>query len=139
MLERSSSAAGTRLIAPANSPSTRMMRLSPVLHLGQEFLHHPLLAERDREHVEQRAEIQVVARDAEHRAAAMAVERLHHDVAVLGAERLDRVEVAGDQRRRHQVGKFGDEHLFRRVAHMAGSLTTSVFGWMRSSMCVVVM
>ena len=29
MLERASPAAGTRLMAPANSPSTRMMRLSP--------------------------------------------------------------------------------------------------------------
>ena len=55
---------------------------------------------------------------AEHRAAAIAVERLHHDVAVLGAERLDLGEVAGDQRRRHQVGKLDDEHLFRRVAHL---------------------
>ena len=48
----------------------------------------------------------------------MAVERLHHDVAVLGAERLDLGEVARDQRRRHQVGKLGDEHLLGRVAHM---------------------
>ena len=119
MLERRSSAAGTRLTAPAYSPSTRMMRLSPSLHRGQEFLHHPLLAEGHREHVVERAEIEIVAGDAEHRAAAVAVERLHHDVAVLGAERLDLGEVARDQRRRHQLGKFGDEDLFRRVAHAA--------------------
>jgi hypothetical protein len=50
----------------------------------------------------------------------MAVERFHHDVAMLGAERLDGVEVARDQRRRHQVGKFGDEDFFGRVAHMRG-------------------
>ena len=92
--------------------------LVALLHRGQEFLHHPLLAEGDSEHVVERAEIEIVARDAEHRAAAMAVKRLHHDVAVLGAERLDLGEVAGNQRRRHQVGKFGDQHLFRRVAHM---------------------
>src|SRR2546429_590179 len=34
MLERKSSAAGTRLTAPANSPSTRRMRLSPCLTSG---------------------------------------------------------------------------------------------------------
>jgi hypothetical protein len=37
---------------------------------------------------------------------------------VLGAERLDLGEVAGDQRRRHQLGEFHHEHLFRRVAHL---------------------
>jgi hypothetical protein len=35
-----------------------------------------------------------------------------------GAERLDLVEVAGEQRRRHQVGKFGDEDLFGSVAYV---------------------
>jgi hypothetical protein len=35
------------------------------------------------------------------------------------AERLDLGEIAGDQRRRHQVGKFHHEHLLRRVAHFA--------------------
>jgi len=35
MLERRSSAAGTRLTAPANSPSTRMMRLSPCFTSGR--------------------------------------------------------------------------------------------------------
>src|SRR3954465_13648831 len=35
MLERRSSAAGTRLTAPANSPSTRMMLLSPFLTSGR--------------------------------------------------------------------------------------------------------
>ena len=67
-------------------------------------------------------------RDPEHRAAAVAVQRLHHDVAVLGAKRLDGVEVAGDQRRRHQVGKFGDEHLLRRVAHMRRIVDHQRFG-----------
>ena len=95
-----------------------MMRLSPSLHGGQEFLHHPRLAERGREQVEERAEIEVLALEPEHGLAALAVERLHHDVAVLGAERLDLGEVARDQRRRHQVGKFGDEHLLGRVAHV---------------------
>ena len=37
MLERRSSAAGTRLTAPANSPSTRMMRLSPSFTAGRKF------------------------------------------------------------------------------------------------------
>src|SRR6201992_643443 len=35
MFERRASAAGTRLTAPANSPSTRMMRLSPCLTSGR--------------------------------------------------------------------------------------------------------
>src|SRR6201991_3838907 len=78
MLERRSSACGTRLTAPANSPSTRMIRLSPcftagggapavaaprnppgdqddpfaaLLHGGEEALDHPRLAEGGREHV----------------------------------------------------------------------------------------
>ncbi len=118
MLERRSSGAGTRLTAPANSPSTRMMRLSPCRHRGKKFLHHPLLAEGHREQVVERAEIEVLRRQPEHRLAALAVERLHHDVAVLGAERLDLGEVARDQGRRHQLGEFHHEHLFRRVAHL---------------------
>ena len=93
--------------------------MSPCFTAGRNRLHHPLLAERHREQVVQRAEIEVLLREAKHRLAALAVERLHHDVAVLGAERLDLGEVAGDQRRRHQVGKLHHEHLLRRVAHFA--------------------
>ena len=80
--------------------------------LGQIFLHHPGLAERRREHVVERAEVHVARGDREHRGAAVAVERLHHDVAMRGAERLDLGEVAGDQRRRHQVGKFSVTNTF---------------------------
>ena len=87
-----------------------------------------MLAERHREHVVERAEIEIVARHAKHRAAAMAVERLHHDVAVLRTERLDLGEVARDQSRRHQVGKFGDEHLLRCVAHARGTVHHEGFG-----------
>ena len=36
-VERRSSGAGTRLMAPANSPSTRMMRLSPSFTAGKNF------------------------------------------------------------------------------------------------------
>ena len=50
----------------------------------------------------------------------MPVQWLHHDVIVLGAERLDLAEIARDQGRRHQIGKVGDENLLRRVAHMRG-------------------
>ena len=92
--------------------------LVAVLDVGQKFLHHPLLAEGDREHIVERAEIEILAREPKHRFAAVAVERLHHDVAVLGAERLDLGEVARNQCRRHQIGKFGDEHLFGCVAHV---------------------
>ena len=92
--------------------------LVAVLHRGQEFLHHPRLAEHGGEQIVQRAEIEVLVRQAEHRFAAFAVQRLHDDVAVLGAKRLDRFEIAGDQRRRHQLGKFGDKNFLRRIAHM---------------------
>ena len=71
------------------------------------------------EQIEQRAEIRVRDADLEHRRAAVAVERLHHHLAMLGAERLDRRPIAGDQRRRHQLGKIHHEQLFRRVAHAA--------------------
>ena len=47
--------------------------LVAVLHRRQEVLDHPRLAEGDREHVVERAEIEVVAGDPEHRAAAVAV------------------------------------------------------------------
>ncbi len=57
--------------------------------------------------------------DAEHAAAAMAVKRLHHDVMVLGPERLDLGEVARDQGRRHQIGKFGDQNFLGRVTDVA--------------------
>ncbi len=60
MLERRSSAAGTRLTAPANSPSTRMMRLSPCFTAGRNFCTTHCFAEGDREQIVQRAEIEVV-------------------------------------------------------------------------------
>ena len=91
--------------------------LVAVLHLGKESLDHPWLPERDGEHVEQRAEVHVLRHDAKHRGPAMAVQRLHHDRAVLVAKRVDLVEVARDQRRRHQLRKIHHEQLFRRVAH----------------------
>jgi hypothetical protein len=77
-----------------------------------------LLAERHAEEIVERAEIEVLLRKAKDGLAAFAVERFHDDVAVLGAERLDLGEVAGDQRRRHQIRKLHHEHLFRRVADL---------------------
>ena len=50
----------------------------------------------------------------------MAVQRLHHHGAVLAAERQDLRLVAGDQRRRHQVGIVHHEEFFGRVAHAGG-------------------
>ena len=35
-----------------------------------------------------------------------------------GPERLDLGEVAGDERRRHQLGKFHHEQLLGRIAHL---------------------
>ena len=92
--------------------------LVALLHRRQKFLHHPWLAKGRGEQIIERTEIEILALQPKHRLAAFAVKRLHDDVAVLGAERFDGVEIAGDQRRRHQIGKFGDENLFRRIAHM---------------------
>ena len=48
----------------------------------------------------------------------MAVQGLHDDGAVLGAERLDLRLVAGDQGRRHELREIEDEQLLGRVAHL---------------------
>ena len=90
--------------------------LVAMFHGGQEFLHHPGFAERRCKHVVERTEIEVIAGDAEHRAATVAVERLHHDVVVFVAERFDLGKVAREHRRRHQFGVIQHEHFFRRVA-----------------------
>ncbi len=92
--------------------------MSPCLMFGRNFWITHCSRKVAVEQIVKRAEIEILAREPEHRLAAFAVERLHHDVAVLGAERLDLGEVARHQRRGHQVGKLGDEHLLRRVAHM---------------------
>ena len=54
--------AGTRLMAPANSPSTRMMRLSPLRTCGHVALHHQRLAEEGGEELDQGVEILVARR-----------------------------------------------------------------------------
>jgi hypothetical protein len=102
--------------------------LVAVLHRGQKFLHHPRLAEHRSEQIVERAEIEVLGLEPKHCLAAFAVKWLHDDVALLGAERLDGVEVAREQSRRHQIGKFGDEDFFRRVAHMARIVDHQGFG-----------
>ena len=53
----------------------------------------------------------------EHPGAAIAEQRLQDDVAVLLPERADRVAVAGQQSRRHQLPEAQDEQFLRRVAH----------------------
>src|SRR5208282_4510171 len=93
--------------------------LIAVLHRREELLHDPRFAKHVREQIIERTEIEVVAGKPENCLAAEAVKRFHDDIAMLGAERLDGREVAGDDRRRHKLGKFGDENLFRRVAHVA--------------------
>ena len=82
-----------------------------------------------------------MAGDAEDAGAAIAVERLDDDVAVLLAEGGDLgcgravMSVGGIE-----LGELGDEAAFpARCARSTGSLTTSVFGWMRSRRWVVVM
>jgi len=58
----------------------------------------------------------------------MAVQRLHHHRAVLVAERVDLVEIARDQRWRHQMRGIHHEQLSGALRTLAGSFTTSVFG-----------
>ena len=72
------------------------------------------------------------------RRAAIAVERLHHDVLVLVAEGADLLGRAGDERRRHQVEKIEHEHFLRRVAHGSRIVDHDRAGCSRSSRCVVV-
>ena len=54
--------------------------------------------------------------DAKHAGAAVAVERLQDDVAVLGAESLHVFERARDERRRHQIEEVEHPDFLRRVA-----------------------
>jgi hypothetical protein len=53
-----------------------------------------------------------------HARAAAAVERLQHDVAVPGAEVVDRLVVRRDQGRRLHAGEISDEQLLGCVAHL---------------------
>ncbi len=50
----------------------------------------------------------------------MAMQRFHDNGAVLVAERVDLVEIARDQGRRHQMREIHHEDLFRRIAHAGG-------------------
>src|SRR5688500_10267003 len=63
-------------------------------HRGEERLHHVRLAIRGVEHFDQRGEIGAVAAHLEDRLAAIAVERLDDDLAVLREERPRLVEAA---------------------------------------------
>ena len=109
-------------------------------HLGPVLLHHEGLAEHGLEQLDQRVEVGVAGADAEHGGAAVAVERLQDDVLVLGAEGLHvargcRVtSVGGIRSRKSSTNTFSGA-----LRTCAGSLTTRVLGWMRSSRCVVVM
>ena len=105
-------------MAPADHAVDQDDALVALAHLREIALHDMRLAEGGGEDFEQRGEILVALGDAEDAGAAVAVERLDDDVAVLLAERADLVRVARDQRRRHQLGELGDEEFFRRVPHM---------------------
>ncbi len=82
--------------------------LVALAHLGQVALDDEGLAEGALEHFEQRDQVLVMAGDAEDAGAAVAVERLDDDVAVLLAEGGDAAAVAGDQGRRVELGELGD-------------------------------
>ena len=69
-------------------------------------------------HFQQRAEIVVAGPEVEHAGAAVTVERLDDDVAMLVAEPPDRLRIARDQGRRHQVRIAVDVDFLRRVAHL---------------------
>src|SRR6516225_12160154 len=60
--------------------------LVALFHSGKKFLHHPRLAKCRREQVVERAEIEILASEAEHGLTDLAIKRLHHAVAVLSAK-----------------------------------------------------
>ena len=114
--------------------------LVALAHVLQVALHDEGLAEHLAEHFEQRGEVAVGLVQMEDAGAAIAVERLDDDVAdaPCGRRRPPArswvISVSGI-RSGNSVTKIFSGLL----RTQAGSLTTSVFGWMRSRMCVVVM
>src|SRR5262249_31812325 len=94
--------------------------LIAVLYVGQKFLHNPLLAKSRRKKIVERSEIEVFAFEPEHCFTTSSVKRLHHDVAVLSAKRLDLGKVARNQGRGHQIGKLSYEYFLRCIADICG-------------------
>ncbi len=118
MLERRSSGAGTRLIAPAYSPSTRMMRLSPSFTAGRNFCttHGSLKVAVNRSKSEPK--LRSSRRSRNTASPPLPYKGFITMSPCCGAEAFDLVEVAREQRRRHQLRKLRDEHLLRRIAHL---------------------
>ena len=73
---------------------------------GQEFLTHDRARAVFTEHFHHRAEVHAVFSDAKHACAAHAVQWFEDDVVMLGMKALEAGFVAGDQRRRGELGKF---------------------------------
>ena len=94
--------------------------LVALAHLGQIALGDERLAEHLQEKLDQGGEVLVALALAEDAGAAVAVERLQDDIAVPVAEAAQLLDVAGDQRRRHEIGVADDKQLLRRVAHLHG-------------------
>ena len=88
-------------------------------HRGEEGLRDIRLAPHAAEQFGERGEVGAVAADAEHRRAGIAVERLDDDLAMPGVERLQLVERARDQRRRHEAREVEHEQFLGRVADAA--------------------
>ena len=86
--------------------------------LGQVTLDDDRLAAEVGQHFEQRAQILVAGSEVEHPGAAIAVQRLDDDVAVLGAELADQFAVRGYESRRREPLEVVDEKFLRRVAHV---------------------
>ena len=86
--------------------------LVPVRHGGQEFLGDERFAVHAREEFMKAREVPVIRIEPEHARAAIAVKRLQDDVPVFRLERPDRVEIAGDGRRRGEVREVQDQELF---------------------------
>ncbi len=89
-------------------------------HFGEEGLDHEGFAPDLTEQLDQRREVRAILADQEHRLAAIAVQRLHHDRTMLRLEALHLVERAGDQRGRHEAFEIEHIDLFGRVAHRCG-------------------
>jgi hypothetical protein len=127
------------LTAPTGSPCDQQDALVALADGRDELLGDHLLAADHGVQFQQGVEVGIVGQQPRHARTAAAVQRLEHDVAVPGAEVVDRLVVAGDQGRRLHAREVGDEQLFRRVAHLGRIVHHQVCGWTFSRKCVAVM
>src|SRR6185312_9531442 len=94
--------------------------LIAIRDLGKEFLDDVRLAIGLVEQLDQRSEVAPLGPDPEHRAARESVQRLDHDVAVLGQELAGETFRARDRGRRHELRKVEHPDFLWSVADACG-------------------